>query len=135
MFLMSFAALIFSGWNWLWPALIAVGLALALLFWNYRVAPAGPWRWVCLGLKWVGMLALALCLLEPLWTGQRARPGANLFAIVADNSQGMQINDRSTGRSRAESLRDLLNPQGGRWQATLEENFEVRRYLRRAAAD
>ena len=126
---MSFAALIFSGWKWFWPLLAAVGVASALLFWNYRSATAGPWRWICLGLKWLGILALALCLLEPLWTGQRARPGANLFAIVADNSQGMQITDRSASRSRADLLRDLLNPQQGRWQATLEENFDVRRYL------
>jgi uncharacterized membrane protein len=126
---MSFAALIFSGWNWLWLVLLASGLALGLLVWNYRSAAVGPVRWVCLGLKWLGMLALALCLLEPLWTSQRARPGANLFAIVADNSQGMQITDRGASRSRAEVLRDLLNPQGGRWQAALEENFEVRRYF------
>jgi uncharacterized membrane protein len=67
--------------------------------------------------------------LEPLWTGQRARPGANLFAIVADNSQGLQIKDRGNAQTRGEGLRELLNPQRGSWQTTLDENFELRRYF------
>src|SRR5215467_9513700 len=126
---MSIAALIFSGWQWLW-AVLAVALgALVLLFWNYSPAQGGGLRWVCLGLKWLGIVALALCLLEPLWSGERARPGANLFAIVADNSQGLQITDRGASHSRGEELRELLDPQRCRWQGRLEENFEVRRYL------
>src|SRR5712675_1604162 len=108
---MSLATLIFSGWNWLWLAAGALGIGLLLLVWSYRAAPPGMIRWVCLGLKLLGLAALALCLLEPLWSGQRARPGANLFAVVADNSQGLQIKDRGATRSRAEGLRDLLNPQ------------------------
>ena len=68
------------------------------------------------------------CLLEPLWSGQRAKPGANLFAIVADNSQGLQIKDRGEKRTRGELLRELLNPQRTSWQAILEENFDLRRY-------
>src|SRR6266446_10914463 len=119
------ATLIFSGSNWLWLAAGTLVLALLLLFWSYRAAPAGAARWVCLFLKMLGLVALALCLLEPLWSGQRARPGANLFAIVADNSQGLQIKDRGATRSRAELLRDLLNPQRATWQASLDNQFEV----------
>jgi uncharacterized membrane protein len=126
---MSLAALIFSGWNRLSFVLAALALGVVVLLWNYRLPTGGRVRWLCLTLKGLGLLALALCLLEPLWTGQRARPGANLFAIVADNSQGLQITDQGASQSRAELLRELLNPQRGRWQATLEENFEVRRYL------
>jgi len=126
---MFLASLTFSGWNWLWPVAGAMCVALLLLIWNYRAAPRGIVRWVCLGLKLLGLAALAVCLLEPLWSGQRAKPGANLLAIVADNSQGMQIKDRGETRSRGEVLRDLLDPQRARWQGTLEENFEVRRYF------
>src|SRR6266566_6032448 len=121
------ATLIYSGSNWLWFAAGTLVLALLLLFWSYRAAPAGAARWVCLFLKLLGLVALAFCLLEPLWSGQRARPGANLFAIVADNSQGLQIKDRGATRSRAELLRDLLNPQRAPWLGTLEQNFELRR--------
>ncbi len=76
-----------------------------------------------------GVAALAFCLLEPLWSGQRARPGANLFAIVADNSQGLQIKDPGQPKTRGEALRTLLDPQHSPWQTTLEENFDLRRYF------
>src|SRR5262249_7690473 len=61
--------------------------------------------------------------------GQRVQPGANLFAIVADNSEGLQIKDRGATRSRGELLRDLLNPQRSSWLGALEQNFEVRRHF------
>src|SRR5690348_9417688 len=97
--------------HWLWFAGVILGLGLLLLFWSYRGAPIGLLRWLCFLLKVLGFAALAVCLLEPLWSGQRARPGANLFSIVADNSQSLQVKDRDANRSRGEALRDLLNPQ------------------------
>jgi uncharacterized membrane protein len=125
---MVVATLIFPGWNWLWFASGALGLAVALLFWAYRATPPGPWRWLCVLLKTLGLAALCCCLLDPLWSGERARPGANLFLIVADNSQGLQIKDRGATRTRGELLRELLDPNRARWQQNLEENFELRRY-------
>jgi len=101
----------------------------AVVFWGYRAAPSPMVRWLCPPLKVIGFAALAACLLEPLWSGQRARPGANLFAIVADNSQRLQIKDRGSSQTRGEVLRDLLNPQRGAWQTVLDENFELRRYF------
>ena len=87
-------SLTITGWNWLWPALGMFAVGVVLLIWSYR-SPATPAvRWLCLMLKLTGLAALAACLLEPRWLGQRARPGANLFAVVADNSQGLQIRDR-----------------------------------------
>jgi uncharacterized membrane protein len=123
------ATLVLSHPRWLWLAALTLLLALALLVWSYRSTPAGWVRWTCLALKVLGLAALLTCLLEPLWSSQRARPGANLFAIIADNSQGLQIKDRGATRNRGEVLRDLLDPQNGAWQAKLEENFELRRYL------
>src|SRR5438477_5662875 len=126
---MSFAALIFSGWNWLWLAAGGVLLGSIFALWSYRAAPAGPVRWSCFTLKTLGLAALAFCLLEPLWSGQRARPGANLFAIVADNSQSLQVKDRDQTRTRGEVMRDLLDAQKADWQPTLEANFELRRHF------
>src|SRR5215831_12115090 len=120
---MSFATLLFSGRDWLWLVAIAFGAALLFLVWSYRASRAGALGWALMSLKLLGVAALAFCVLEPLWSGQRARPGANLFAIVADNSQGLQIKDRGETRSRADLLRDLLNPQLSPWQGTLQENF------------
>src|SRR6267378_1448340 len=110
-----FASIIFSGSNWLWLAAGVLGLAVILAAWSYRAAPNGWPRWVCASLKLAGVSALALCLLEPLWSGQRVRPGANVFAVLADNSQGLQIKDRGATQSRGDILRGLLNPQENKW--------------------
>src|SRR5437868_6791473 len=126
---MLVASLVFSAWNWIWLALGVLLLAFGLLFWSYRQAGPAALRSVCALLKLFGFAALLLCLLEPMWSGQHARPGANLFAIVADNSQGLQIRDRGSAQTRGELLRNLLNPQLGKWQTTLDDNFELRRYF------
>jgi hypothetical protein len=96
--LMVLGNLVFSSANWLWLTVILLSLALILLGWSYWRAGSAPLRWTCLLLKLLGFAALAVCLLEPLWSGQRARPGANIFAVVADNSAGMQIKDRGVAR-------------------------------------
>lgn len=126
---MTLASLTLSAQGWLLPLLGALVVALALLWWSYRTAPTTGLRWACLLLKTAGLAALAFCLLEPLWTGQRARSGANLFAVVADNSQGFQIRDPGAARTRGEELRELLATKPGDWQETLATDFDVRRYL------
>src|ERR1044071_6811993 len=126
---MSVATLIFSNWSWLWFAATVTAIALATLLWSYLGAQRSSISGFCLGLKLLGFTALALCLLEPLWSGQRARPGANLFAIVADNSQGLQIKDRGETLTRGELLRGLLDLQHSSWQESLGQNFDLRRYL------
>ena len=127
---MTLASLIFSGRDWLLPVLVLAGLGLAALVWGYtRAAADKGLRVTCALLKVLGFVALALCLLEPFWTGQRVKPGANLLAVVADNSQGMQIHDRGNAQSRGEFLRDALAGKGADWLAKLRENFEVRGYV------
>lgn len=122
------ASLTLAAPQWLWPAASALALALLLLVWSYWRGPAGRLRWTGLGLKLLGITALAFCLLDPLWSGQRARPGANLLAIVADNSQGLQVKDREAAGSRGESLRQLLDPVRSGWWADVEDTFELRRF-------
>src|SRR4029453_8370431 len=119
----------FAGWSWLLPMVLLTGVAALIIIWGYLAGPPGPLRWICALLKLLGIAAIAACLLEPLWTSQRARPGANFFAVVADNSQGMQIRDRGATRSRGEVLRDLLTSDKTTWQEKLDENFQVRRYV------
>ena len=123
------ASLIFPGAAWLLPAAAVVVVGLVILVWSYRHGPSPRIRSLCFGLKLAGIAALAFCLLEPLQTQQRAKPGANLFALVADNSQGLQIHDTGQTQSRGEGLRSLLDPRTGGWQTSLEANFQLRRYL------
>jgi len=106
-----------------------LGVAALLLLWSYSKGTANRGlRSVCLLLKLCGFALLAACLLEPLWSGQRARPGANYFAVVADNSQGMQVKDRGETRTRAAALHDLLSAAKPSWFEKLDETFQMRRY-------
>ncbi|MFO1460175.1 MAG: glutamine amidotransferase [Verrucomicrobiota bacterium] len=125
---MLIASLVFAERQWLWPVLGGAAALGLVLVWSYRTTPRGWVRNTCLLLKFIGVAALSLCLLEPLWSGQRARPGANLMAVVADNSQGLQIRDVEASRSRGEGLRDLLDAGKSSWIPALAESFEIRRY-------
>ena len=125
-----FGALVISGRQWLWPVAGFLGVALALLVWTYARRTGGRGlAAVCFLLKCLGYLTLAACLLEPLWTVQRARPGANLFVLLADNSQSLGIKDRAASESRGALLQSLLTPDRAPWLASLQEHFQVRRYL------
>jgi uncharacterized membrane protein len=125
---MLLATLILSGRDRVWFLAGIAGFFLLLVWRTYQNGPASGVRWVCAALKLAGVLALCACLLEPLWSSQRARPGANTIAILADNSQSLQIKDAGETRTRADTLKALLDPKQSRWQATLEDTFEVRRF-------
>ena len=102
---------------------------MAAMVWASRRGITEPWvRLVCAALKAAGIVLLALALLNPLWVSQRARPGANLFAVIADNSQSLKIRDNGAAQSRGEILRNALAADPKNWQAALEENYQVRRY-------
>jgi uncharacterized membrane protein len=115
---------------WVWPAGVVLLAALALLAWSYRRASRiGPVPRTALGLKLLGILALTLCLVEPLWSGRRAKAGANVFAVVVDNSSGMSIRDAGANQSRGEALQGLLKAGETGWLAAISENFQLRQYL------
>lgn len=121
--------LTFAGQSWFLPAAAVVVVGLGILVWSYWSHRGFSLRWLCIGLKLLGIAALAFCLLEPLRSGQRARPGANLFAIVADNSQGLQIKDPGESLNRGELLRHWLTDPAAEWPGELAENFDVRKYM------
>jgi uncharacterized membrane protein len=115
---------------WLWPAAAVLLAALILLVWSYRrAAQAGPMTRIAFGLKLLGILALALCLVEPLWSGRRAKAGANLFVVAVDNSSGMNIRDQDAAQTRGATLQNLLQTGQTGWLAALAENFQLRQYL------
>jgi uncharacterized membrane protein len=123
------ATIVLSGRFWLVPCLIALAALAGALIWGSRGNAAENWvAVVCGSLKLAGAVALALCLLEPLWVSQRARPGANVFALIADNSQSLQVKDAGQSRSRGERLREQLATDPPGWQTALEHTFQVRRY-------
>ena len=113
-----------------WVLAAAGGLLLcALLALRGYMKNSGLRRgWPGLVLKLAGLVLLCLCALEPQWTGQRARPGANVFAILADNSQSMSLTDADAKESRGAQLRATLDPSSAQWLAALGDSFDVRRY-------
>ena len=125
--------IVFSAPTWIIPVLVlrcgARGIALVLV-WAPPAPPppGGAGTSGCGLLKLAGVIALALCLLDPMRVGQRARPGANLFALIADNSQSMQVKDAGQPQSRGEILRAQLTNDAAGWQSALAENFQLRRY-------
>ena len=123
------AALVIGGREWIAPALGLVAIAALVVGWRYSTALLDTQtRWMAGGFKLVALALLCLCLLEPLWSGQRARPGANLFAILADDSQSLTIRDPGADGARGGSLKGLLTNEEAPWQVRLAQDFDVRRY-------
>ncbi|HEX5398240.1 MAG TPA: glutamine amidotransferase [Verrucomicrobiae bacterium] len=122
-------SIIFAGQAWLLPAVgTVIVLAAALVWAGHRGAAERRVRIGCGLLKFAGIVLLALILLDPLWVSQRARPGANVFALLADNSQSLKMKDPDESQSRGTLLRKTLTGDADGWQSSLEKDFQVRRY-------
>lgn len=122
-------SIIFANQTWLWPVAAAVVVLSAAVVWaDARGTANGGVRVVCGLLKFAGIVLLALILLDPLRVSQRARPGANIFALLADNSLSLKVKDTGESQSRGEILRKTLTGDPRGWQSGLEENYQVRRY-------
>jgi uncharacterized membrane protein len=120
----------FGNAGWLEPVLLllAAGVVAAVLSYR-RLAPDRRLRWA-LVLKLSSLTLLALALLEPSWSTPHARPGANFFLVLADNSRSLQLSDRGERQSRGERMRGLLTGEPApAWLTTLGETFQLRRYL------
>ena len=127
---MSFASLTISAPEWVWPAIVFFLAGLGLAIWSYRHSPAtSSTRRLGLSLRAIGLAALAACLIDPKWTETEPRPGANMFAILADNSQGMAIQDNGAAKTRSAQVTDLVAQDKAPWQMTLAETFQLRRFL------
>src|SRR5687767_10662895 len=124
------ASLTIGAREWVWPAVLIFAAGAGLALWGYaRVNAPSSTRIAGFALRVIGLAALAACLVDPMWTSNQPRPGANTFAIVADNSQGMEIQDRGETKTRAAQLRDLVAQDKAPWQMKLAETFQLRRYL------
>ncbi len=117
-----------SQWNW--PAAVLLTVAVTLMLWSYRRSPQiGIAQRIAFCLKLLGVLVLVLCLIEPLWSGRRAESGANLLAVIADNSSGMNVRDMGAAKSRGKILADVLQDAQTDWLAALADDFQIRNYI------
>ena len=125
---MILASLIFGSLDWAWAAATLGFITLAILVWGYRRTPGSVGtRCVAAALKAAGVAMLALCLIEPRFSSTRPRPGANIFVILADDSQSLQIRDPGREKNRAQLLHERL-ADGQPWRTRLQQDFDVRRY-------
>jgi hypothetical protein len=123
-------SLSFAAREWIWPATALFLVGLFFIYRSYAGTGLSPGvRNVSFLLKAVGLGLLASILLEPTWTTTRPREGANLFAVVADNSMGLQLRDTGSKKTRSEILQEILAADQHRWQGKLEETFLTRRYV------
>ena len=126
---MTMPSLIWGSPQWMAGACALMIAAVGALLWSYgRARTKRSVRIACAVLKAIGFTALAVSLLEPLLSGVRPRRGANSFVILADNSQSLQIKDKSSAQTRGEWVRDLLRPESA-WKTRLGQDFDVRSYL------
>lgn len=126
---MIFAELTLGAPHWLAGAILLAVVGIVSLVGSYRHGGARSWwRFAAASLKGLGIIALAACLIEPLYTGTRPRPGSNLFLVVADNSRSLQLSDKGHSQSRGQIMREQLKDEAS-WLARLGQDFDVRRYL------
>ncbi len=127
---MNVGVLFLAGRDWLWPAVGAFGAALAFVARSYfhTAAPRGL-RLGCATLKLLGIGALLACLLEPMWSEQRVKPGANILAVIVDNSLSMTLHDRDAIESRGDAVRRFITGERNLWHTQLADSFDLRDYL------
>ncbi|EAQ78540.1 glutamine amidotransferase [Blastopirellula marina] len=114
--------------HWLVPAWLLGGALFLLIVWAYRTIAAPLWlKLSCAALKTLAIALLAMILVEPMRSESKPVPGANLFAILADRSQSLQVSDRGQSKTRADLLKARLD-RSEAWQVRLGQEFDVRRY-------
>lgn len=123
-----FDSILLGARDWLFAAIILAGSVFALTAWSYASqSRLSSLRFWAMALKTLAVALLALCLLEPMQRSERPQPGANVMAIVVDNSRSMEMRPPGESRSRMAKLKPLLSNESS-WQTRLAQDFDVRRY-------
>ena len=114
--------------SWLVPTLFAALAMAVLVIWNYsQRGIVTPVRVFATFLKLAAIVLLAICLLQPMRSGTRPRPRANLLPILVDNSQSMQTKATDQADSRGTKMIALMSEETP-WRIRLAQSFDVRTY-------
>lgn len=115
--------------DWITPSLLlmAAGTLLIVLLNRQRLFRTVP----TVALRGIGWVLICVCLMNPLWSSSRPRQGANVFAVVVDDSRSQNVLVDTQTR-RAERLQQLLETgervESDGWLQRLDDQFELRRY-------
>lgn len=112
--------------HWFVPAVLVALAFCALVAWCYRGVRSLPGTHFAMTLKLIAIGILLVCLLEPLISGIRPRPGANLLVFLIDSSKSMQIEGR--GLLGPDAMRSCLSDEEENLRTRLEQDFDVRVY-------
>ena len=114
--------------HWSLPTAAVSLVLIALVIWNYSqrgiVAPVRVFATI---LKVVAIALIAICLLQPMRSGTRPRPQANVMPILIDNSQSMQLKSAKASQSRGDRVLAQMDEES-RWRVRLGQSFDVRTY-------
>lgn len=123
------AVVSFSSLHWLVPAVLLVVASGLLAKWSYSAVDARQrLKRQALGLKIVALGVLAVCLIEPVWSGVQAKPHSNHFIVLADNSQSLNVrhaHDKDASKL-AEQFKLLVDAkQSQHWTERLAQDFSL----------
>jgi uncharacterized membrane protein len=114
--------------EWVWPAAIIFCVSAALILWSYlQRGTSSLVRLLAAALKLTAIGLIALCLLQPMRSGMRPRPKANVLPILVDNSQSMRLRNASDKQSRHEKVTALMDADSS-WRVRIAQAFDVRTY-------
>ena len=126
---MSATELIWGAPTWVYGTAVglgAVGFLTLFLTWR-RIASRPRIRFGAIALRTTAYLTLLGCLLEPSCSSLKPESGANVFLVVADNSQSLQVRDAGSTTDRSDHVRTLLDTDQS-WLETLDQDFDLRRF-------
>lgn len=128
------ATITFANESWIWVAAALLIAAFVILVLSYRNSPLrGSSKWFALTLKTVGLLLLALALLEPVHLEELPKQNANDLVILADNSSGLTVPLTPDERPYSDQLRDSLTTEEPtrfpEWLESLGDTFRLQTFL------
>ena len=115
--------------QWMLPASLIAGVLAVVVLWGYTRPYASSSVRVCAAiLKLAAILLLAFCLLEPMRSGTRPRPQANILPLLVDNSRSMLLKTDIGEESRRAQVSRMVDEDTD-WRRRLAQAFDVRSYL------
>lgn len=132
--LADLSSLAFANEDWAWVAAAFGGGALVVLVLAYRRSPLrGGAKAAAMALKALGLVLLALALMEPVHLDEKPKPHSNDVAVVADHSAGLAVPLSEGAEPPSAALRAALaQDEAGEapaWLGAVAETFRVQPFL------
>lgn len=126
--MLPMASIVWGSPDWAWPAAIIALIVALLSIWSYGLSRAkSTVHLLSLLVKLFAIGLITVCLLDPMQSGTRPKPQANLMPILVDRSQSMTMRSTEEGQSRGERVQELLD-EAKPWRVRLAQDFDVRPY-------